>query len=342
MATVDERTLPSGYEQYDWAAEIVRRRFTKELVKYCDESFVSQRYKNFRADHDPILYPLVEGMGDPRLQRAYVSFYAIYQTLATQSRFWLEAAISEILLHQHRKFGRAVTHLFNQNMLSDWGINLGVTVDSLGEEQLEHVAGKKEWKVGINSQASDTAKDLVNAYDEKYDQGAVKLDLDQLGRLEAELTRLDLDEVRRMRRSVQGSAAKSFRLYCDLLVVGPDRHTGDVGVRAFRFVNPKTFGKRAERKETRLNLLRLMAYLVQEKIFRDPETIEVQVAEIVPRPRSSKGLYGFPYFSTHSYWSADRFWNDYIGVPFSVVEWTIRDIGQRVLADRLQGILPEK
>jgi hypothetical protein len=342
MATVDEKTLPIGYEQYEWAAEIVRQRFMKEIKGYCDESFVSKRYQKFHADHDPILYPMVEGMGDPRLQRAFVSFFAIYQTLATQSRFWLEAAISDILIHQHRRFGRPMTHLFTQNLLIDRGLDLGVGVDSIGEERLEHVTGKKEWKVGIKTEALATATSLVTAYDEKYDKGAVDLDQTQLGRLEGELLRLDRDEFCHMRTSIRGREAKPHKLHCDLLVVGPDQQDGEVRVRAFRFVNPKTFAKRADRKEERLNLLRLMAYLVQEKVFRDPETIEVQMAEIVPRRTTLKGVYGYPYFTAQSYWSADRFWNEYIGVPFRVLEWTINDIGQELLAVRLRDILPSR
>jgi len=340
MATVDERVLPSRIREYLWAVDIVQRRFTKELERYCSDEFVHERYSKFIRERDPILHPLITGMEDDSLQEVYVSFYSIYQTLATQTRFWLEASIAEILVHQVREFGRSVSHLFTQNMLAEaGGYRDAKTVADIGEYELEHVVGKKEWLVDIKDEALETAKDLVGKYDRKYDRGAVKPTEDKRARLERELIDVDKEEKQTVIRSVRGQETASHKLYCDLLVVEPDQLDGQSRVCAFRFVNPKTFEKRAERKEERLNLLRLMAYLVQEKILRTPESIEVQIAEIVPRPSpSSKGILGFPYFTSSSYWTADRFWAQYIDVPFEVIEWAIRDIGQRVLADRLRGL----
>lgn len=342
MATVDERPIPSGHSNYNWAIDIVQRIFAKELERYCSPEFVHERYSKFARERDPILYPLVTGMDDKPLEEVYVSFYSIYQTIATQTRFWLEASIAEILLHQVRAFGRSVTHLFTQNMLSDCGgFDRAKTVADIGEYELEHVAGKKEWLVDLKEVSIETAENLVSKYDRKYDRGAVRQDETKRPQLERELVGVDREEMLAMIHSVKGKGTASHKLYCDLLVVEPDQLDSQVSVRAFRFVNPKTFGKRSDRKEERLNLLRLLGYLVQEEILRAPETIEIQIAEIVPRPSpSSKGILGFPYFSSSSYWMADRFWGDYVGVPFNVIEWVIRDIGQRVLAERLRGLLP--
>ncbi len=342
MATVDERVIPSGLRNYNWAIDIVQRIFTKELERYCSPQFVHERYSKFVRERDPIRYPLVTGMDDEPLEEVYVSFYSIYQTIATQTRFWLEASIAEILVHQVRVFGRPVTHLFTQNMLSDCGgFNHSKKAADIGEDELEHATGKKEWLVDLKEGSIETAKELVSKYDRKYDRGVVRQDETKRTRLERELVGVDRGEMQAMIQSVRGDDTASHKLYCDLLVVEPDQLDNQVRVRAFRFVNPKTFGKRSDHKEERLNLLRLLGYLVQEKILRTPDTIEVQIAEIVPRPSpSSQGILGFPYFTSSSYWIADRFWGEYVGVPFDVIEWAIRDIGQRVLAERLRGLLP--
>jgi hypothetical protein len=338
MATADLHALPAKFRDYHWAINIVQRRFARGLERFCSPQFVEERHRDFIAERDPILFPLVTGMQDQALQRVYVSFYSIYHTIATQTRFWLESAIADILIHQIRVFGRSVTHLFTQNMLADsGGFDGSKTVANIGDEELEHVAGKKEWRVDLKEAVISKAAELVSSYDRKYDQGSVKQEAADRSRLDP----VDRDEMAEIIRSVKGEATASHKLYCDLLVVGPDQLDGKVGVRAFRFINPKTFSKRAERKSERENLLRLLGYLVQEKILRTPETIKVQIAEIVPRPSpSSKGILGFPYFTQHSYWVAEQFWSQYIGVPFEVVEWAIRDIGQRVLADRLRDLLP--
>ncbi len=340
MATVDERVLPSRFREYLWAVEIVQRRFAKELERYCSPEFVHERYSKFIRDRDPILHPLVLGMEDVPLQAAYVSFFSIYQTLATQNRFWLEAAIAEILVHQAREFGHSATEVFTQNMLAEGnGYVRGKSVADVGDAELEHVVGKKEWLVTLKNEILVTAKDLVDDYDRKFDRGAVKLKEPELSRLGRELIDVDQKQMQKMRQSVRGQETPSHKLYCDLLVVGPDLLDGEVRVRAFRLVNPKTFEERAKRKEERLNLLRLMGYLVQEEILRSPETIEVKIAEIVPRRSSSRGILGFPYFTHRSYWTAEDFWSHYIKVPFDVIEWAIQDIGQHFLADRLRELL---
>ncbi len=343
MVTVEEKVLPSRFREYGWAVDIVQKRFAKELERYCSAEFVHDRYSKFIKEHDPILYPLVLGMENVPLQAAYVSFFSIYQTIATQNRFWLEAVIAEILVHQTREFGRSATEVFTQNMLvENNGYVRGKTVADIGEAELEHVVGKKEWFVTLKNEILVTAKDLVDDYDRRFDRGAMKLKEPELSRRERELIDVDQKEMQKMRQSVRGQKTPSHKLYCDLLVVGPDLLDGEVKVRGFRLVNPKTFGERATRKEERLNLLRLMGYLVEEEILRSPETIEVQIAEIVPRRSSSRHTLGFPYFTHKSYWTAEVFWSHYIKVPFDVIEWAIQDIGQQFLAERLRELLPPR
>jgi hypothetical protein len=342
MALSEEGIMPEEVERYDWAVKIVQRRFTDDLLRFSSDEFVQERYSKFLHQHDPILYPLVMGMNDPPLQEAYVSFYSIFQTVATQTRFWLEAAISDILIHQVRTFGRSVTQVFTQNMLAEGKFDQRVTVADIGKAQLEHVSGKKQWLVNSKGASFDTAAELASDYDKKYDRGAVNLRKAELYQLEPELIELDHEQMRRMRHSVRGTRIVPHKLDCDLLVVGHDDRQNDISVRAFRFVNHKTFTKREKRKEERINQLRLMAYLVQEMVGTSPDAIEVQIAEIVPRQPRLNGPLGFPYFTKCSYWLGKRFWTEYIQVPFDVVEWAIQDVGQRILADRLRYLLPRR
>ena len=342
MELLDERVMPAEIQKYDWAVDIVRRRFTEDLVRFSSDEFVQERYAEFLKERDPILHPLVMGMHDKALQQAYVSFYSIFQTVATQTRFWLEAAICDILIHQVRTFGRSVTQLFTQNMLAEGGIDRRTTVADIGEAQLEHVSGKKQWLVNSKEESYRTAEKLVSEYDRKYDRGAVNLRKDELYRLEPDLIELDHQQMGRMKHSVRGTTIVPHKLDCDLLVVGQDNKQHDVSVRAFRFVNPKTFTKREKRKEERINQLRLMGYLVQEMIGTAPDAIEVQIAEIVPRQPRLNGPLGFPYFTKCSYWLGNRFWTEYIQVPFGVIEWTIEDVGQRILSDQLRKLLPPR
>ena len=88
-----------------------------------------------------------------------------------------------------------------------------------------------------------------------------------------------------MKQSVQGSGGdqRSHKLYCDLLVVEPDHWTARLRMQAFRLdSNPQELSANGPTARKKLDLPRLMGYLVQEEILRSPGTIEVQVAEIVP------------------------------------------------------------
>jgi hypothetical protein len=117
------------------------------------------------------------------------------------------------------------------------------------------------------------------------------------------------------------------KLQCSLLVVEPAKGGDKPTVTAYRFINPKTFSTHAKRKEERTNLLRLHAYLCQEKIFRDPHAIKVYVTELLPRQTSnyvSQDHYP-DYFSTETYLTSEKFWGR-LGVPFDTVKAAIADV----------------
>ena len=144
---------------------------------------------------------------------------------------------------------------------------------------------------------------------------------------------------------MKGADASEVPLQCNLLVVEPDRLDKKPHALALRFVNPKTIASHAQRKQERVNLLRLYAYLVQEKVFREPPTIRVTVAELLSRETSGFEEYDYypDYFSSETYWSSDKLW-DFIGVPFDVVTEAIQGVAKEFrerLIHGLRELLPE-
>lgn len=102
-----------------------------------------------------------------------------------------------------------------------------------------------------------------------------------------------------------------------------------------RFITPSIVTDAVIRGE-RVNLLRLSAWLHQEKLFRRPGSIRVAAADLVPR-LARDGETGRPsaYFFEFSRWRGDDLWQ-YLGVPFAAVAAGIRDAGADVAA-RLRG-----
>jgi hypothetical protein len=133
-------------------------------------------------------------------------------------------------------------------------------------------------------------------------------------------------------------------LNCNLLVIEPDRLDGKPHAWGIRLINPKTLASPAQRKQERVNLLRLMAFLVQEKILREPRQIRVAVAEIVPRIAGGTALGYYDYFSDETYWSHDRFWK-FVGVHFEAVTTGIARAAEElgdILRTGWRGLLPDQ
>jgi hypothetical protein len=99
------------------------------------------------------------------------------------------------------------------------------------------------------------------------------------------------------------------------------------------------------RKQERVNLLRLYALLVQEKVMRAPQALSVCVAELVPRKTQRDTQDHYPdYFSSLTHWSNKRLW-EFIGVPFEAVQIAIREVATQFreqLNYGLRRLLPGK
>jgi hypothetical protein len=330
------------------AVGIIQSHFAAGLAALCDPVFLAKRYDQFVRRDDPVYVTLLHGMDDPALAKTFVSYWTIAQTLATQSRFWLEDAVAEIIAAQVRAGRRHATHVYSQGMLGEGYWDRNVEVADLGEKYPEHVTGRRPWRPPMKEKALKAVDLLVG------EQERERVDLDRRkqpfqrrlwdAREDAEAVAQDKAQLKRIADAVGGWAIADIAIQCNLLVIEPDQKDGKPHVHAVRFINPKTFSSHAQRKQERVNLLRLYAYIVQEKLYREPAKIHVCVAELLPRQEGAFARYDYyaDYFSPHTYWTADQLWR-FIGVPFDVVTQAITNVAQEFrerLRSGLKFLLP--
>lgn len=325
------------------ATAIVKRHFAAGLAELCDPRFLKARYAEFLRRDDPIYVGLLRGMEDEALAKTFVSYWTIAQTLATKSRFWLEDAVSEIITSQIRKFGRKATHVFSQAMLAEGYLERNVAVADLGENDLEHLADRRPWRPPMKENALKAVDVLVGEQERERVDLKRRRNPFQLRAWEevqeGTSTERDREQLNRIAQAVGGRAIADVAIQCNLLVVEPDPLDGKPHVFAFRFVNPKTIASHAQRKQERVNLLRLYAYLVQEKVLREPAAIQVCIAELLPRLGGGFERYDrYPdYFSPQTYWSSDRLWK-FIGVPFEAVSKAINSVAKDFRGQLHEGL----
>jgi hypothetical protein len=323
--------------EYGWAVEIVRDWFKRGIAELFAPNFSNDRFRAFLEEQDPITFPFVSGLDNEPLARAFISYAKLFQTLTTQCRFWLDAAVAEIILYQHQRHGRTVTHLYTQGMLADGWLDVGRTIAEIGDEEKQHLADSRLWKAPVQRAALKAVNHCVDEYEENFvltrRSPRVRVWDQEVAR---RLDKRDIEELQVVTTALLGPPCTSVRLHCNLLVVEPNEADQSPHAYAFRFVNPKTFNGFAKRKEERSNLLRLHAFLVQEKPFRAPVTIRTCVAELFPRGTDTSETGGYPdYFSPLTYWTSERLWG-FIGVPFDVVS-----LGVELVARELRPVLEQ-
>lgn len=348
MRKTPEERIAEARQAYGWAVEIIRKQFSKGLEELCDPKFLSRRYNQFLLKSDPIYVDLLKGMEDERLSKTFVSYWTIAHTLATRSRFWLEDAVALIILHQAKELKtRAATHVFSQSMLSDGYLKQedAKGIADIGEYEREHLCDRKPWRTVIKTSALEAIDRLVGQQEREKVEERKPFVVRQWDKVQDEKVRgVDNQQMAKVASSFTGNEVSEVTIQCNLLVVEPDPLKGTVHAMAVRYINPKTISSHPARKQERVNLLRLYALLVQEKIFRDPVTIGVAVAELLPRYSGDFSLNDrYPdYFSAATYWNYEKLWN-FIGVPFDVVTAAIQDVAQEFrkrLKDSLRALLP--
>jgi hypothetical protein len=328
---------------YEWAIKIIRNHFASGLEAICDKHFLDQRYEEFQSKHDPIYGELLKGMGDEALAKTFVSYWTIGQTVATQSRFWLEDAIAEIIIFQVKHLDRPATHVYSQSMLGPY-FQRRVPIAEIGEQVLEHLSDRSPWEVPVQQSALKAIDILIGEQERTPKPPREMFHLRQWSNEQnTQAISTDREQLDHIASSLKGPPATSTRIQCNLLVIEPDKLDGETHAWGIRFINPTTISKHPQRKQERVNLLRLYALLVQEKVMRQPASICVCLAELLPRRRQREDQDHYPdYFSALTYWSSDKLWR-FIGVPFGVVSLAIRDEAKafrKKLKEGLRTLLP--
>ncbi len=148
--------------EYGWAIDIILKNFNIGLERICNERFLARRYADFQDKQDPIYHDLLNGMEDEALAKTFVSYWTIAQTMATQSRFWLETAVAEILIHKYRRVKNAKQYfVLNQGLLSEGYLKEPVSVAEMGDEHVEHLSSHRVWRVIIDAHALETIDVVV-------------------------------------------------------------------------------------------------------------------------------------------------------------------------------------
>lgn len=355
MSEQEQQEWPTRRE-HGWAIDIIHKHFNTGLERICDEKFLAKRYNDYQAKHDPIYTDLLNGMEDEALAKTFVSYWTIAHTMATQSRFWLETAVAEILIEKYREDEAAAkqTYVFNMGLLGNLpphGLadlkNNAIPVADMGEEHLEHLASHRVWRNILDAEALETIDVLVGQQErERVDERKPFQPRTWTDEQNTAARDLDAQHLAKVAQTFKGQRTSEVNLQCNLLVIEPDPLDGKSHAWAFRFINPKTISSHAQRKQERVNLLRLYALLVQEKILRDPKSISIAVAELVPRYGEFDHQDRYPdYFSLETYWTTERLWDGFIGLPFDVVTLAIRDAAKQFrerLIEGLRGLLPDE
>ncbi len=333
-------------DDHFWIRDIFYKHFSRGLSEICDTDFLKERYDAFIKKENPIYLELLNGMKDESLSKTFVSYWTIAQTLATRSRFWIEDAIAEVLIRLAKQNEKNDLLIYSQSMLSDGWREKGISIADIGEEQLEHLSGRRPWRVSMQKRTLETIDVIVGEQEREWVTREVvsKRQWAKIGN--NEIMKNDQKCLERVAKSLSGPPVSEITLQCNLLVIEPNLSDSKPHAWAFRFINAKTISSHPSRKQERVNLLRLYAYIVQEKILRNSSQMNVYVAELLHRKDSSyEGYDRYPdYFSCLTYWSSEKLW-DFIGVPFELVTEAIQIVSEefrKQLIAGLRNLLPKE
>lgn len=376
--TEENERLSKVEDEFGWAVDIVEKRFREGIDGLLEPAFLKSRFQYSRTRHDPLYATILSSMEDEALQTAFQSFWQIGQTLATQSRFWLEDAVYALvvrqrIIRQNERAGREPSRrippelfpgaasdwpiICSKSMLIEGALENRNSIATLGESCLETGTARGAWRVEMNRAVLD-AVDRIVGRQEREDVPSAKPFEQRIRDPEQQQRACHADEEHfsKIAEAFDGQAEiDTIALRANLVIVDPNKVEGTPSVTALRFVNPRMMISYKDRRAERANLLRLYGYLVQEKILTNPGTIRVALAEIVPRGNwqsfhrvlAADGIPEFSdhypdYFSTNTYWTCERLWK-FIGVPFDVVEIALRRVGRELggkMRHGLQDLLP--
>lgn len=317
--------------RYAWAIEIVARHFRTGLEQVFERQRIRRQVDRFVRHGDPVYSRLLRSSGTD-LYETFAGFWKLGQTLATQSRFWLERAICDVVRHQPR-FG---TRVYSLSDLASGRWMQNGELAFMGDEETEWDATTRAFRVPLSRNLLDYVEREVGRQDRRAPLSPVATDRGRAS-LWAEMARDDTAILRNIAGKLSEPPWLPVAVQCNLLVVEPEPG----GVWAFRFINDKSLSVAQARREM-ANVLRLFGWLSQEKILRRPDRMTAVVAELLPRWHDYPAERGSEMFSDVTWRSHRQFWK-FVDVPFEAVEIAMERVGQELrgkLMASLSTIVP--
>jgi hypothetical protein len=241
-------------------------------------------------------------------------------------------------MHQMENSGRNVEAFYTQSMLSHGLLEQRVSLREMGERQRENLSSRRPWRVNVRALALQAVDLLIGQQERERVEHTEGRRRRAWQMPQEEIVARDREHLSEIATATEKGSFSEVTLQCNLLVIEPDKKDGEPHAWAIRLVNPKAISSHSIRKQERVNLLRLYAFLVQEKILRSPQDISVCVAEYVPRKNEYESYDRYPdYFSAETYWSSEVLWK-FIRVPFEVVTLALKEAAAHFHAELTKGL----
>lgn len=210
--------------EHQWAIDIIRGHFSRGLQRLTDPVLLQRRIQEVSSRDDPIYSALLAGMDDLALSTTFVTYWNIAQTLATQSRFWLEDAVADILIATARREDRGDLRIYSMPMLSGGWFEGGLTVQELGEQKREELTSRRAWRVPVERSALDEIDRIVGQQErervERHNRrGSRSWDRGD----NREAIARDRLQLRAVSDALKGPPPDPVTLQCNLLIIEPDR-----------------------------------------------------------------------------------------------------------------------
>ena len=107
---IPPRDITFDEKKHGWAVDIIAQHFHGGLERVFDGKRIKKNFAQDTRRSDPIYSKLLESSGQD-VYETFMAFWRLAQTFSTQSRFWLEQALCDIVRKQREKFGVQVYSL---------------------------------------------------------------------------------------------------------------------------------------------------------------------------------------------------------------------------------------
>lgn len=305
-------------ETHPWAAEVVERHFVNGIERLLEPSFVEKRYVEFSRKADPVYYTLLGGL-EPSLSQAFVTNWTLAHTLATVSRTWLEDIVVDLLQAKAERSDLPPPEIYSLKMLANGWYDSRRSIWNVGENWRAELTGRAAWRARIPQHALNEADAIVSEEERFYD----RLSKSEESSLPKWFARSDDSEAKVRCAAATGGPMTYVEMKCNLLILEPEFRDRKPHAWAVRFINPTLMNRRSTVRDERVNLLRLYAWLVDQKPFRTPMQISVVAADLLPRVQAVEHGASRVHFAQDTRWNAEQLW-DGLGIPFAAVTAGVR------------------